>query len=117
MRPGRLSAHEPKGESDEATHECGVRHRRVDGRIGRTGCGGPSGTYRTTITSTALGGQLKGVWTVKFARGVITAARNGTVATQGNYSVSGSKVTFRAQPGAGRCSVVSVYRFALSGPD
>ncbi len=75
-----------------------------------------SGTYRTTITSTALGGLLKGAWTVKFAGGVLTAAKDGTVATRGNYSISGSRVTFRADPGQGRCPVVSVYKFALSGP-
>ncbi len=74
-----------------------------------------SGTYRTTISSTALGGAVKGAWTVKFSGGVITAAKNGIVATQGNYSVSGSKVTLRATPGQDRCTVVSVYRFKLNG--
>jgi hypothetical protein len=74
-----------------------------------------SGTYRTTITSTALRGEVKGPWTVKFSGGVITAAKNGTVATRGNYSISGSRITLRATPGQDRCTVVSVYKFTLSG--
>ncbi len=75
----------------------------------------PSGTYRTIITSTALGGEVKGTWTVTFSRGVFTAAKNGTVATHGNYSVNGSKITIRAAPGQGRCATTSVYTFQTSG--
>lgn len=74
-----------------------------------------AGTYRTTITSTALGGALKGAWTVTFKAGAFSAAKGGIVATHGSYSISGSNVTVRSAPGQGRCTVVSVYRFALSG--
>ena len=74
-----------------------------------------SGTYRTTITSTALDGLVKGTWTVVFKGGVITAAKNGIVATHGKYSIAGSKITFRPAPGQDRCPTVSVYRFQASG--
>ena len=57
-----------------------------------------SGTYKTKITSTALGGQLKGTWTLKLKGGVFTAAKGGTVQAQGKYSVKGSKITFRGTP-------------------
>ncbi len=74
-----------------------------------------SGTYRTTVTSHALGGLVKGSWTVTFNRGVFTAAKGGIVATNGSYSISGSKVTVRSARGQSRCPIASVYRYALNG--
>ncbi len=74
-----------------------------------------SGTYRTTITSTALHGEVKGAWTITFNRGAFSADKGRTVATYGNYAIAGSKVTFRAAPGQDRCPITSVYRFSLHG--
>jgi hypothetical protein len=74
-----------------------------------------SGTYKTKVTSTALGGELKGTWTLKLKGGVFTAATGGAVRAQGKYSVKGSKVTFRGTPGQGACTSPGVYKFKLTG--
>ncbi len=75
-----------------------------------------TGTYRTTVTSRALGGLVKGSWTVTFNRGAFSAAKGGVVATNGSYSVSGSRITVRSAPGHLRCPIASVYTYALNGP-
>ena len=73
-----------------------------------------SGTYRTTITSTALHGEVKGAWTITFNRGAFSADKGRTVATYGNYAIAGSKVTFR-RARSGPLPITSVYRFSLHG--
>jgi hypothetical protein len=74
-----------------------------------------SGTYKTKITSTALGGELKGTWTFKLKGGAFTAAKSGTVEGQGKYSIKGSKITFREKPHPGGCTSPGVYKFKLTG--
>ena len=76
-----------------------------------------AGTYQTTITGTALGGALKGTWTIKFkAKGHhynVTDA--GTVVTQGNYKVKGKDITLHDQTGPLACPGAGEYSFNLSG--
>ena len=74
-----------------------------------------SGSYKTKITSTALGGALKGTWTLKLKGGVFTAAEGSAVRAQGKYSVKGSKITFRGKPSSGGCNTPGVYKFKLTG--
>jgi hypothetical protein len=76
-----------------------------------------AGTWQTTIKTTALGGQLNGVWTIKFkAKGhhyIVTDA--GQVVTQGNYKVKGKDITFHDQTGPLACPGAGKYSFHLSG--
>ena len=74
-----------------------------------------SGSYKTKITSTALGGALKGTWTLKLKNGVFTAAKSGTVQGQGTYSIKGPKITFHDKPHAGGCKSPGVFKFKLTG--
>ncbi len=74
-----------------------------------------SGTYRTKVTSTALGGQVKGTWTIKFSGGVDTLTKNGVVQGHGKYVVAGTTLTFRPKASQGACAARGVYRFKLTG--
>jgi hypothetical protein len=73
------------------------------------------GTYKTTITSTAAGGQLKGVWTIKFAKPSYTVSDNGTVVLRGKYSIKGHAITFRDKSGPAACPGAGKYKFKKTG--
>ena len=90
--------------------------------------GGPSGTYRTDVRATTLGGALDGVWTLKFQHGryVLTdTARVKASVIHGMYSIAGNRITFMDRMGtcSGRrgpscpvgCPAAGTYRFKLSG--
>jgi hypothetical protein len=76
-----------------------------------------AGTYQTTIKSTALGGQLNGIWTVKFkAKGHhYTVTNGGQVVLRGIYKVKGTHITFRDKSGPAACPGAGKYSFNLSG--
>ena len=74
-----------------------------------------NGTYRTTITSTAAGGQLKGTWTIKFSDPNYTVSDNGTVALRGKYTIAGTEITFHDKSGPAACPGAGKYGVHLSG--
>jgi hypothetical protein len=74
--------------------------------------GGLSGTYQTTIKSPA---QLKGTWSLTFAKGgKYTVAVNGQSVARGWYSTTGTTVTFARERGSG-CSGAGTYAWRKSG--
>ena len=74
--------------------------------------GGLSGTYQTTIKSPA---QLKGTWSLTFAKGgKYTVAVNGQPVARGLYSTTGTTVTFVRERGSG-CSGAGTYGWRKSG--
>jgi hypothetical protein len=74
-----------------------------------------SGTYKTKITSSALGGQLKGTWTIKFKSGGYTVAANGKVVILGKFSIKGSEITLKDKSGPDKCPAPGTYKFKLKG--
>lgn len=74
-----------------------------------------SGSYRTKIKSSALGGALNGTWTIKLKGGKYTVADNGKVVIHGNYAIKGSKITLRDKSGPDACPAPGTYRFKLKG--
>ena len=72
-------------------------------------------TYNTTITISAAGGQLKGVWTIKFAHPNYTVADNGTVVLRGKYVIKGSTIAFRDKHGPAACPGAGKYTLSLTG--
>ena len=73
---------------------------------------GLSGTYQTTIKSPA---QLKGTWSLTFAKGgKYTVALNGQAVARGSYSTTGTTVTFVRERGSG-CSGSGTYVWTKSG--
>ena len=76
---------------------------------------GPSGTYKTKITSNAVGGHLKGTWTIKFKSGAYTVSDNGTVVIHGKYTVKGSTITLVDKSGPDACPGTGKYKFSLQG--
>lgn len=76
---------------------------------------GLTGTYKTKVTSSALGGQLKGTWTINLRSPNYTIADSGTVVVRGKYSIKGTRITFKDKSGLAACSNRAVYRYALTG--
>ena len=76
-----------------------------------------AGTYQTTIKTTQLGGQLDGVWTIKFtAKGHhYTVTDAGKVVIHGLYAVKAKVVTFRDKSGPDACPGAGKYKAAPSG--
>ena len=75
-----------------------------------------SGTYKTTIHTTALGGAVNGTWTIKFKSSGYTAAHNGAVAVRGKNTIKGSKITFKDKSGKDSClgaGTTGTYKFKL----
>jgi hypothetical protein len=62
------------------------------------------GTYKTTIETTALGGELSGNWKVRFQPGTYTLNFTGktdkNVIISGPYEISGKRITFRQREAA-----------------
>lgn len=52
----------------------------------------PSGTYKAAISRPA---SLRGVWEITFAGGRDTIIHNGRVQDRGQYTISGSTLTFK----------------------
>ena len=73
-----------------------------------------SGTYKTKVTSSALGGQLKGTWTIKLKSPNYTITDTGTVVVRGKYSIKGTRITFKDKSGPAACSGAAVYSYALT---
>jgi hypothetical protein len=73
------------------------------------------GTYKTTITGTALGGAVNGKWTINFASPNYTVTDAGAVVIRGKYSTSGSKITFTDKSGKDACPTPGIYTFKLNG--
>ena len=76
-----------------------------------------SGTYKTKIHSTALGGALNGTWTIKFKNGSYTVTDKGAVVVQGKDKIKGTKITFNGKSsGPDACNKGSgTYKFKLKG--
>ena len=74
--------------------------------------GGLSGTYQTTIKSPA---QLKGTWSLTFAKGgKYIVAVNGRSVARGSYSTTATTITFARERGSG-CSGAGTYSWKKSG--
>lgn len=74
-----------------------------------------SGTYKTKIHSTALGGALNGKWTIKFKGGHYTVKFKGKLEVKGNYLIKGQKVTVHDTSGPGKCPGTGTYKFKATG--
>lgn len=74
-----------------------------------------SGTYKTTVNSTVLGGALNGTWTVKLKNGAYHVADNGHPVVHGKYTIKGNKISLKDTGGTGRCPGTGVYKFKVSG--
>lgn len=74
-----------------------------------------SGTYKTKVTSNALGGHLKGTWTIKLKSPTYTISDSGTVVVRGKYSSKGTRITFKDKGGLVACSNPAVYSYAQTG--
>lgn len=72
-----------------------------------------AGKYATTINSPA---EFKGKWVLNLAKGgTYTVANNGQIFVRGKYSVTGSKITFGRESGAGACPKTGRYTWKKSG--
>jgi len=76
---------------------------------------GPTGTYKTTVTSNAAGGELKGPWTIAFSGGGYTVKSHGKAVVHGKFTVVGSKITFDHETGPAACPATGTYTFKLTG--
>ena len=74
-----------------------------------------SGTYKTTVNSTVLGGALNGTWTVKLKNGAYHVADNGHPIVHGKYTIKGNKISLKDTGGTGKCPGTGVYKFKVSG--
>jgi hypothetical protein len=84
-----------------------------------------SGTYKTKVHSSALGGVLKGTWTIKFSgmvagskQSVYTVTDNGVKATHGINTIKGNKISFKDTGGKDSClgaGTTGHYKFKLKG--
>jgi hypothetical protein len=75
-----------------------------------------SGTYKTKIHTTALGGALDGTWTIKFNSGGYTVTDNGKVVIHGKDKIKGTKITLTDKSGPDACKMGSgSYKFKLKG--
>ena len=74
--------------------------------------GGLTGTYATTVKSPA---QLKGKWTIIFAKGgTYSVAVNGETVARGKYSATAKSVTLFREQGSG-CTGSGTYAWQRSG--
>ena len=74
-----------------------------------------SGTYKTKITGTALGGSLNGTWTIKFKSGNYTVTDEGIAVVHGKYSIKGTKITLNDKSGKDACPGPGIYKFKPTG--
>jgi hypothetical protein len=75
----------------------------------------PNGTYTGTVGGSALGGKVKGTWTLAFASPNYTIGYNGSTVVKGSFSQSGGKVTFSDKSGKLACPGKGVYSYKVSG--
>jgi hypothetical protein len=75
----------------------------------------PNGTYTGTVGGSALGGKVKGTWTLAFASPSYTIGFNGTTVVKGSFSQGGGKITFNDKSGKLACSAKGVYSYKLNG--
>lgn len=74
--------------------------------------GGLPGTYKTTVTSPA---QLKGKWSLTFAKGgTYTVAFNGQTVARGRYASTATTITLDRERGSG-CTGAGTYAWKKSG--
>ena len=74
--------------------------------------GGLSGTYATTIKSPA---QLKGKWTITFAKGgMYTVAVDAETVARGRYTSTATTITLDRERGSG-CTGAGTYAWKRSG--
>jgi hypothetical protein len=72
-----------------------------------------AGKYATTIKTPA---EFKGKWVLNLAKGgTYTVANNGQIFVRGRYSVTGSKITFGHESGAGACPKTGKYTWKKTG--
>ncbi|HWF34715.1 MAG TPA: hypothetical protein VG295_05075 [Solirubrobacteraceae bacterium] len=81
---------------------------------GALAAGTLSGTYRTKIHTSALGGAVNGTWTLAFKSGAYTVTDNGAVVIHGRYTITGDKITLRDKSGKDACPGSGTYKFALT---
>jgi hypothetical protein len=74
-----------------------------------------SGTYKTKIHTSALGGAVNGTWTIKFKSGAYTVTDNGATVIHGKYKLKGSKITLTDKSGKDACPAPGTYSYKLSG--
>ena len=84
-----------------------------------------SGTYKTKVHTSALGGALNGTWTIKFSgmvpgsnQGLYTVTDNGAAAVHGKDTIKGTKITFKDTGGKDSClgaGTTGTYKFKLNG--
>ena len=72
-----------------------------------------SGAFNGNVGGSALGGKLKGLWTLTFSAPNYTVAFAGTVVVHGTYTLSASKVTFSDKSGKDACPGKGVYTYKL----
>jgi hypothetical protein len=84
-----------------------------------------SGTYKTKIHTSALGGAVNGTWTIKFSgmspgssQGLYTVTDNGHKITHGRDTIKGNKISFKDTGGKDSClgaGTTGHYKFKLKG--
>jgi hypothetical protein len=74
-----------------------------------------AGTWKETIHSSALQGELNGTWTFKAEHGVYHVSDNGHAIVHGNYTVKGNKISLKDTGGSAKCPGTGVYKFKVSG--
>jgi hypothetical protein len=74
-----------------------------------------SGTYKTKLHTSALGGALNGTWTIKFKSGAYTVTDNGAVVVKGKYKIKGSKITLTDKTGKDVCPGSGTYKITKHG--
>ena len=73
------------------------------------------GTWKETVHSTALGGELNGTWAVKFANGAYHVTQSGHPVVHGKFTIKGSKISLKDTGGSGACPGTGVYKFKVTG--
>ena len=83
-----------------------------------------SGTYKTKVHTSALGGGLNGTWTIKFSgmvpggnQGLYTVTDNGAVVVHGKDTIKGSKLSLKDTGGKDSClgtGTTVTYKFKLN---
>lgn len=74
-----------------------------------------NGTWKETIHSSALQGELNGTWTFKADDGVYHVSDNGRAIVHGNYTIKGKKISLKDTGGSAKCPGTGVYKFKVSG--
>jgi hypothetical protein len=73
------------------------------------------GTYKETVHSSALGGQLNGTWTLKLTKSKYTASVGGHAVVHGKYTIKGNKISLTDSSGRGKCPGTGVYKVKKTG--